>query len=205
MENASMTLLYTVPTANGQRASIALEECDIEYEARMVDLVAGEHRSEEMLELNPFGRMPVLEKDDSAVVYGSMAIGLHAAETSNRLLPSDADRDAFNHWLGVIMTDLVPAFAWQFYLGVLAPEKFDWGLQYGRDVIARILAAIDAHLGANDYFLAGGYSLADVLFYPASMSASRIGDGLDPYPHIARWAAAVGERDAVRRGMAVSS
>jgi len=132
-----MTLLYTVPTANGQRASIALEECGIDYEVRMVDLGAGEHRSEEMLGRNPFGRMPLLEKDDGSYVYGSMAIGLHAAGKSGRLLPAEAERDAFHHWLGVIMTDLAPAFAWQFYLAVLAPEKFEWGLAFNGDVIRR--------------------------------------------------------------------
>jgi GST-like protein len=200
-----MTLLYTVPTANGQRASIALEECAIAYESRTVDLLAGEHRSEEMLGLNPFGRMPLLQKDDGELVYGSMAIAMHAANESGRLLPSDADRDAFYHWIGVIMTDLVPAFAWQFYMNVLAPEKFDWGLSFNGDVIRRFLTAIDDHLANGDHFLPGGYSMVDVLFYPAAMSAARMEGGLDPYRRIARWAAAVGERDAVRRGMAVSS
>jgi GST-like protein len=200
-----MTLLYTVPTANGQRASIALEECGFNYEVRMVDLGAGEHRSEAMLGRNPFGRMPLLEKDDGSFVYGSMAIGLHAAEKSGRLLPAEADRDAFHHWLGVIMTDLAPAFAWQFYLGVLAPEKFDWGLAFNDDVIRRYLAAIDAHLADGEYFLPGGYSLLDVLFYPAAMSAGRMEGGLEPWPAVARWAGTVGEREAVRRGMAVSS
>lgn len=38
-----MTTLYTVPTANGQRASIALEECGFPYETRAVDLLSGEH------------------------------------------------------------------------------------------------------------------------------------------------------------------
>jgi GST-like protein len=200
-----MTLLYTVPTANGQRASIALEECGIDYEVRMVDLGAGEHRSEEMLGRNPFGRMPLLEKDDGSYVYGSMAIGLHAAGKSGRLLPAEADRDAFHHWLGVIMTDLAPAFAWQFYLAVLAPEKFDWGLAFNGDVIRRYLAAIDVHLAAGEYFLPGGYSLLDVLFYPAAMSAARMDGGLEPWPAVERWAGTVGDREAVRRGMAVSS
>jgi GST-like protein len=201
-----MTLLYTVPTANGQRASVALEECGIDYEAQTVDLRAGAHRSEAMLQVNPFGRMPVLQKDSGEIVYGSMAIGLHAAEKSGMLLPADAERDAFHHWLGVIMTDLTPAFASRFYLGVLAPERFEWGLSFYEDVIRRYLSVIDIHLGASEYFLSGGYSLADVLFYPtAATSMQGMEGGLDPYPAIARWAETVGERQAVQKGMAVSS
>jgi len=201
-----MTFLYTVPTANGQRASIALEECGVEYDVHTVDLLAGEHRNEEMLRLNPFGRMPVLAIEGGKTIYGSMAIGLHAARQSGKLLPLESDRDNFDHWLGVIMTDLVPAFAGRFYLGTLAPEKFEWGISFYADVIERFLAAIDTHLGKTDFFLPGGYSMVDVLFYPtAATSITRMQSGLDPYPNIARYAASVGTREAVLRGMAVSS
>ncbi len=198
--------LFTVPTANGQRASIALEECNVPYETRPVDLFAGEHRSEEMLALNPFGRMPVLQLDDGSTIYGSMAIGMYAANRSGRLLPAEADRDAFMHWIGVVMTDLVPAFAGQFYLGTLAPERFEWGIGWYDDIIQRFLAGIDAHLSGSEYFLPGGYSLVDVLMYPtAATSLARTAEGLEPFPNLERWAGAVGARDAVVRGMAASS
>ncbi len=198
--------LFTVPTANGQRASIALEECELSYDIRAVDLFGGEHRSPEMLALNPFGRMPVLQFADGRTVYGSMAIGMHAANASGRLLPVESDRDAFMHWIGIVMTDLAPAFAGQFYLGTLAPEKFEWGIDWYSDIIQRFLAGIDAHLADNEYFLPGGYSLVDVLMYPtAATSAARMDAGLEPFPSLARWARAVGAREAVARGMAASS
>lgn len=201
-----MRTLYTVPTANGQRASIALEECALEYDTRSVDLFGGEHRSEEMLELNPFGRMPVLVLDDGEKIYGSLAIGMHAAELSGLLLPGESDRNAFSHWVGIVMTDLVPAFAGQFYLGTLAPEKFEWGVNFYAEIIERFLKGIDAHLEGNEYFLADGYSLVDVLMYPtAATSVPRIPGGLKPYPGIARWVAQIGERSAVQRGMDASS
>ena len=203
---ALMNTLYTVNTTNGQRASIALEECEIGYAAQMVDLQTGEHRSEAMLRLNPFGRMPVLEHEDGTTIYGSMAIALHAARQSGRLLPPEPERDAFDEWLGIIMSDLGPAFSGQFYFGVLAPERFEWGINLYEDVIARYLAAIDAHLESSEFFLPSGYSLADVLFYPtAKTSVARMPGGLDPYPNIARWETLVGAREPVRRGMAASS
>jgi GST-like protein len=201
-----MRTLYTVPTANGQRASIALEECELEYDTRSVNLFDGEHRNKEMLALNPFGRMPVLQHGDGETTYGSMAIGMYAARESGRLLPSAADENAFHHWAGVIMTDLAPAFAGQFYLGTLAPEKFPWGIEFYGEIIQRFLAGIDAHLSDNEYFLDGGYSLVDVLMYPtAATSVPRIPGGLEPYSNIARWAAAIGERRAVRQGIDASS
>jgi len=165
-------------------------------------LFTGEHRNDAMLALNPFGRMPVLQYDSGETIYGSMAIGMHAAEKTGKLLPSDADRDAFHHWNGVIMTDLVPAFAAQFYLGQLAPEKYEWGIDFFADIIRRFLKGIDDHLADRDFFLPCGFTLVDVLMYPtAATSIPRLPDGLAPYPGIVRWAEAVGTREAVRSGM----
>lgn len=209
-----MHTLYTVPTANGQRASIALEECGLDYDTRVVDLYGGEHKSEEMLRLNPFGRMPVLKlavadgegQGADRTVYGSLAIGMYAAESTGLLLPEDPVESDFYHWVGIVMTDLVPAFAGQFYLGQLAPEPFEWGRDFFAEIIERFLRGIDEHLAKGTYFLGDTYSLVDVLFYPtAATSLGRIPGGLSAYKNIARWAELLQRRDAVARGMEVSS
>lgn len=205
-----MKTLFTVPTANGQRASVALEECGLEYETKNVDLYGGEHRSEEMLALNSFGRMPVLQiiTDDGALknIYGSLAIGMHAARQSGNLLPSAELSDDFYHWIGIIMTDLVPGFAGQFYLGTLAPEPDKWGVDWYAEIIARFLRGIDDHLSSGEYFLGDEYTLVDVLLYPtAATSVARMDGGLAPYENISRWVSRVAARDAVVRGMSISS
>lgn len=205
-----MRTLYTVPTANGQRASIALEECGLDYDTRAVDLYGGEHKSKEMLRLNPFGRMPVLHLADSEsaarTVYGSLAIGMYAAESAGLLLPEDTVESDFYHWIGIIMTDLTPAFAGQFYLGQLAPEPFEWGQNFYADIIERFLRGIDDHLENSQYFLGDTYSLVDVLFYPtAATSLARMPGGLEAYENIARWTNLLLRRDAVVRGMRASS
>ena len=204
-----MLKLYTVPTANGQRASIALEECGLDYETQMIDLVAGEHRSPDMLALNPVGRMPVLAGEDPSGstlrLYGSLAIGQYLADSTRQLRPPDTQLAEYHEWLGVIMTDLAAALSAQFYLGVLAPEPQEWGLAFYLDVIERLLAVIDTHLGGREYFL-DAYSLVDVIMYPtAASSIPRLQGGIEPYPNIERWASRIGERPAVQRGMARSA
>lgn len=198
-----MRTFYTVPTANGFRASIALEECGIDYDTRHVDLLQGEHRSDELLALNPFGRLPIL-KDGEAVVYGSMAVAMWAANHSGRLLPAKSEQDAFYHWLGIVMTDLAPTFSSHFFLDKLAPEPDEWGVSFHADILQRFLAGIDAHLANTTYFLTD-YSVVDVLMYPsATASAARLPGALEPYPNLARWADGVGQRPAVLRGLAAS-
>ncbi|MCH9695971.1 MAG: glutathione S-transferase family protein [Gammaproteobacteria bacterium] len=201
-----MPTLYTVTTSNGQRASIALEECGITYSVRTVDLLNAEHRSEAMLALNPFGRMPVLQHDDGNSIYGSLAIGMHAANSSGLLLPRETERDQFYHWLGILLTDLAPAFSAQFYLGILAPQPDEWANALYADIIERFLTGIDQHLAEHEYFLDGGYSLVDVMMYPtATTSMSRMPGGVSKYPNIERWSGLSGAREAVLQGMAISS
>ncbi len=201
-----MRTLFTVPTANGQRASVALEECGLEYAIRHVDFTKGEHRSPDVLAANPLGRLPVLVDDAEGLnVYGSLAIVRTAARFADKLLPPAGAETAADHWTGILMTDLSPCFASQFHLGVLAPEPFAWGLEYYAEVIERILSLIDAHLDRNEYFLGDAYSYVDVLMYPtAATSAARLPQGLSPYPAIERWRDTVGSRAAVQRGMAAS-
>lgn len=201
-----MLTLFTVPTANGQRASIALEECGTEYAIRHVDFTKGEHRSTDVLAVNPLGRLPVLVDESAGLnVYGSLAIVRTVTRLADCLLPPAGTETAADHWTGILMTDLSPCFASQFHLGVLAPEPYAWGLDYYAEVIDRILAHIDAHLADNEFFLGAAYSYVDMLMYPtAATSATRLSEGLRPYPAIERWRGTVGARPAVQRGMAAS-
>ena len=201
-----MLTLYTVPTANGQRASVALEECGLEYRVRHVDFAKGEHRSEEVLELNPLGRMPFLvDAETNLNVYGSMAIARHAAMATGHLMPPAGRETEMEHWIGIVMTDLSPAFASQFHLGVLAPEPYTWGLEYYADVIRRVFALIDDHLATREFLVGDVYTLADVLLYPtAATSAARLEGGLEAWQALGRWRDRVAARPAVARGMTAS-
>ncbi len=60
--------LYTVPTANGQKVQILLEETGLDYTPHLVDLYAGVHRQEPFLKLNPFGRVPM--RSDQRTMLG---------------------------------------------------------------------------------------------------------------------------------------
>ncbi len=104
------------------------------------------------------------------------------------------------------MTDLAPAFSGQFYLGTLAPEPHEWGVNWYTEIIARFLRGIDDHLSSGDYFLGDEYTLVDVLMYPtAATSVARMAEGLAPYENISRWVSRLATRDAVVRGMSISS
>ena len=83
--------LYTAPTPNGWKASIALEELEIPYQVRAINLGTSEQKTPEFLKINPNGRIPAIvdrEAGDFAVIE-SGAILLYLAEKAGRLLPVD--------------------------------------------------------------------------------------------------------------------
>src|SRR5690606_13435182 len=83
-----MIRLYTAPTPNGRKVSIALEEIGVPYEVHRVRLDQQEQLRPEFLALNPNHKIPVLD-DDGLVIWESGAILLHLAEKHGKLLPED--------------------------------------------------------------------------------------------------------------------
>ncbi len=204
MEPALITL-YAATTANGQKATIALEECELEYELHNLILPKQEHLSEKFLKLNPVGRIPALIDDESgANVYGTMAIAIYLAERCNRFLPTSLnaratvfDRAAF------ISSDLAPAFAGQFIFSVIVQPPQPDTVEYYEGQVHRMAAVMDTYLGESEFIAGDEYTIADMLGYPmAATSLARLPGAIDRYPNIQRWSAEIGQRPAVARGMA---
>jgi len=103
-----MITLYGYPQTRSTRASWALEETGAEYTFKPINLRAGEHRSDEYLSLNPFGKVPTLI-DDELVMYESAAICTYIAEKfpESRLIPTESQaRAAYFQWLLFSVTEL---------------------------------------------------------------------------------------------------
>jgi GSH-dependent disulfide-bond oxidoreductase len=207
-----MIELHTTPTANGYRASIMLEECGLEYRVRAYDLTKGDHLSAEHLALNPVGRVPTIVDHGApggrpAIVYGSQAIVQYLAEKTGRFLPDDpVARAAAYTWAGVATSDLGPAYSGQFVFGTLMQDKVPAAIQHFERLCLRILGALDVRLRDHHWLAGEQYTIADMLAYPAAaVSAQRFPGNLDAFANLARWAAEVGARPAVQRGMRVPS
>ena len=103
--------LYTASTPNGWKASITLEELDMPYEVRPVDLLKGEQKQAGYLEINPNGRIPaIVDRDEGDfAVFESGAIMIYLAEKAGRLLPTDCKgRSRVIQWLMFQMGGIGP-------------------------------------------------------------------------------------------------
>lgn len=97
-----MITLYTAPTPNGWKISIALEELELPYETRVLDLGAKEQKEDWFLRINPNGRIPAIVDHDENdfAVFESGAILLWLAERTHRLLPEEPkERCVAIQWL----------------------------------------------------------------------------------------------------------
>lgn len=201
--------LHTTATANGYKASIMLEEVGLPYRVIDYDLAKGQHMVPGYLALNPVGRVPtIVDHDppgDPVAVYGTSAILLYLAEKTARFLPTSArERARTYEWLGIVSSDIGPAYSGQFVFNIIAPEKDAWAIDFYDRLCLRLLAPMESRLAASRFLVGDTYTIADVIAFPvAAVSMKRFPGGLDAHPHIARWAAEVGERPAVQRGMKI--
>jgi GST-like protein len=204
--------LHYWPTPNGWKISIMLEECGLPYRVLPVNIGRGEQFQPEFLAISPNNRIPAIVDHDPpgggepVPVFESGAILLYLAEKTGRFLPSDLrGRYCAVQWLMWQMGGLGPMLGQNGHFMLYAPEKVPYAIdRYGREA-KRLYGVLDRQLGATGAFVAGDYSIADIACFPWIVTHKRQELNLDEFPNLQRWFAAVRERPAVERGMAVAA
>lgn len=203
---------YLVPTANGQKSAIMLEEAGLAYRAQRIVRAVGGPPSADYLKINPIGKYPAIVDQEGPdgrpiTVFETLAIALYLAEKSGRLLPANArERAAAHIWASVANTNLTPMMATQYFLGVRAKTDVSEATDWVVSEVFRFLAAMDQRLSEAEYLAGGSFSIADVLTYPAvATSVRRLEGGFSAYDNIVRWCTIVSRRPAVKRGMEIAS
>lgn len=203
-----MITLYTWPTPNGRKISIALEEMGLAYEIKRVDLSQREQFSPDFLKLNPNAKVPVIADDDGPggepyAVFESGAILLYLARKSGMLLPEgEVGRSLVEQWLFFQTSNIGPMIGQYYHFSKNAPERIEYAITRYKDETHRILGVMDRRLAEAPY-LAGDYSIADIAAYPWIAALKVLESELVPYATLRRWLDAVGGREAVKRGMSV--
>ncbi len=199
--------LYTAGTPNGRKISIALAELGLDYDMKWVKLDKEEQMTSEFLALNPNHKIPVLE-DDGQVIWESGAILLHLGEQydpDGLILPKDAKTR---------MAAIQYAF---FQTGGVGPnlgrlgaalrkegEKNTEMIQIFSGEMKRLIGVIDRVLEDGREYLAGPYSIGDIMHFPWLQIMKNIGSReiLD-LERVSNWLARIEARPAVQTGMAV--
>ena len=199
--------LHTVPTANGYKASIMLEEIGLPYRVEMYDLLKGENLKPELLALNRVGRLPVIVdhdvEGDPLPIYGSAAILQYLAEKTGQFMPrSKRGRYEVLQWLTFQVANVGPMFGQCGHFLGYAPRKIRYAMDRYRNETLRLYGVMDRRLADVEY-LAGRYSIADMATWPWVRVRWLHKIDLAEFPNVARWYEAIGQRPAVQRGVAL--
>lgn len=200
--------LYLAGTANGFRASVALEEAGLPYRVHKVDLAKGEHRDKEFLKLNPAGLIPVIVDQDGPggkplTLSQSGAIILYVAEKSGRFLPKDPVRHVMAwQWFAQGLSDVAGTSGALFRVENSIPEKIAGNTDYFKKRLLGFFSVCDAHLAGHE-FLADEFSVAELMLYPNFALRKQMIDQAGGFANLQRWGAAIGARPGIQKGMKV--
>ncbi len=166
--------LYSLPTPNGVKVSIMLEEAGLAYEPHLVDFDKNEQTSPEFLSLNPNNKIPAIIDPDGPggaplPLFESGAILAYLSDKSGRFMPRDpAARYQCLQWVFFQVGGVGPMFGQLGFFVKFAGRE--WEDKRPRDRYAgearRLLGVIDRHLATREWMMGAEYSIADIAIFP---------------------------------------
>lgn len=213
--------LYSLGTPNGVKATVMLEELlergesGAEYDAWIINIQEGKQFSSGFVGVNPNSKIPALldRSDPTPVrVFESGAIVLHLADKFGHFIPADsASRAEVLSWLFWLQGS-APYLGGGFgHFYAYAPSKMDYPINRFTMEVKRHLDLLNNTLAERPYLAGDDYTVADIITWPwygalAKGVLYEAGEFLDvaSYSHVQRWADAIAERPAVKRGRLVN-
>jgi len=206
--------LYSLPTPNGVKVSIMLEESGLPYEPHVVSFDRHDQRSPEFLSLNPYGKIPAILDPDGPggkplPLFESGAILIYLADKTGQFLPHDpAARYETIQWLMFQMGGVGPMFGQVGFFNKFAGKDYEDKRPRERYVAEsrRLLAVLDARLAQRAWIMDELYTIADMAIFPwvrnlIGFYASGDLVGITDYPHVLRALNTFAARPAVGRGL----
>ena len=208
--------LYSLPTPNGVKVSIMLEESELPYEPHLVDFDRNDQGSPEFRSLNPYGKIPAIIDPagpgaEPLPLFESGAILIYLAEKVGQFLPrAPAARYETLQWLMLQVGGVGPMFGQVGFFHKFAGRDDEDKRPRDRYVAEaqRLLRVLDARLAARNWLMGDAYTIADMAVFPWVRNLVGFygaGDlvGIGDFPYVNRALAAFVARPAVVRGLTI--
>jgi GST-like protein len=210
--------LFSLPTPNGVKVGIMLEETGLAYEPHRIDITANESHDPAFLSLNPNGKIPAIYDPDGPggrplALFESGAILIYLADKTGKFLPADPGaRYETIQWLMWQMGGVGPMFGQVGFFNKFAGKAYEdkRPLQRYANESARLLGVLDQRLAGRDWVMGADYTIADmsllgwvrnlITFYEARELV-----GFDRFLHVRAWLDRGLARPAVQRGLQVTA
>jgi GSH-dependent disulfide-bond oxidoreductase len=208
--------LYSLPTPNGQKVSIALEEIGLPYEPHLVSFESNDQLSPEFLSLNPNNKIPAIIDPDGPggaplTLFESGAILLYLADKTGQLIPKDpAGRWHIIQWLMFQMGGVGPMFGQLGFFAKFAGKDYEDKRPRDRYVAEskRLLGVLDRQLTDRAWLTGDTFTIADIAIFPWVRTLKVFYQaeelvGLNDFSNVNRVLEAFLARPAVQRGLEI--
>ena len=213
-KNPNIIQLYSFPTPNGVKVSIALEEMGLAYEPHAIDITKNETWGPEFLWLNPNGKIPAIIDPNGPGgkpigLFESGAILLYLADKSGKLIPADPIlRWETIQWVFFQMAAVGPMFGQVGFFNKFAGKDYEDKRPLKRyvDESKRLLGVLNTRLDGRQWLMGDEYTIADVAhlgwvrnligFYEAGELV-----GIKDFPNVLAWLDRGLARPAVQKGL----
>jgi GSH-dependent disulfide-bond oxidoreductase len=214
--HADRLQLYSLPTPNGVKASIMLEETGLPYEPHRVDFDTNEQLSPEFRSLNPYGKIPAILDPNGPdgkplALFESGAILTYLAEKTGQFLPRDAaGRYETLQWVFLQVGGVGPMFGQVGFFHKFAGKAFEDKRPRDRYVneSKRVLGVLNGRLTDRSWIMGDTYTIADIATFPWVRNLIGFYDagelvGIQDFPNVTRSLEAFVARPAVVRGLEI--
>ncbi len=212
-KDPSVLQLYSFPTPNGVKVSIALEETGLPYEAHTVKL-SGDVTTPEFLSLNPNNKIPAIIDPDGPGgkpigLWESGAILMYLAEKTGKLIPADPKaRLETLQWVMFQMGGVGPMFGQLGFFHKFAGKDIEDPRPKERYIneANRLLNVLEKRLDGQDWIMGSDYTIADIALFPWVRGLKVFYEagplvGLDDMPNVNRWLDVAIARPASEKGL----
>ena len=214
--HADRIQLYSLPTPNGVKVSIMLEETGLPYEPHLVSFESNEQMTPEFLSLNPNNKIPAIIDPDGPSgkplpLWETGAILIYLAEKAGKFIPQDAARRYETiQWVMWQMGGVGPMFGQLGFFHKFAGKDYEDKRPRDRYVAEskRLLGVLNGRLATRQWIMGDDYTIADIATFPWVRNLIGFygaGDlvGIADFPHVTRALEAFVARPAVVKGLTI--
>jgi GST-like protein len=197
---------YSLPTPNGQKIHIILEELGVPWNYHRIDIGKGDQFKPEFLAISPNNKIPAIVDPEGPdgqpiSIFESGAILKYLGLKFGQFYPTDPRQQVkVDEWLFWQVGGFGPMLGQNNHFNVYAPEKIPYAQKRYSDETHRLFRVLNTQLEGRDY-IAGEYSIADIASIGWAQGWERYGIDKAEMPNFARWIERLNARPAVERGL----
>ncbi|MDJ0597866.1 MAG: glutathione S-transferase N-terminal domain-containing protein [Crocosphaera sp.] len=202
--------LYYWTTPNGHKITIFLEEAQLDYNIKLINIGKGEQFDPEFLKISPNNRIPAIvdhsptDGDQPISIFESGAILFYLGKKIEQFLPTDIRGEMeVMQWLFWQIGGLGPMLGQNHHFSQYAPEKIPYAINRYVKETERLYGILDKRLENRDY-IAKDYSIADMAVYPWIVPHQQQQQNLADFPNLKRWFEAIKNRPAVQKAYEIA-